>query len=152
MQAQPIPQVEATKTVGTEDLLVWIEWYIGRLFSSPETAFVWRLISRELMEPTEAFEYLSQQLMAPVFLSLEQIIAKLIEPIDVVNSGALDTKNTVRLVSLSVISQCLIYLMGRPMIERLLPDLYGSIENQKILSQEIFRFSLAGIVGFRKQN
>lgn len=148
MRAQPLPNITGSELVAREELQVWLTWYMGRLFSSPETLFAWRLISRELQEPSEVFDSVSDQFMTPVFMSLEKIVR------GVIGSAALKAPGADRMVratTMSIISQCLIYLMGRPMVERLMPNLYLVAESKTFVADLIFSFSLNGIMAVKRE-
>jgi TetR/AcrR family transcriptional regulator, regulator of cefoperazone and chloramphenicol sensitivity len=133
----PMPLLGSQEGDSRKQFEQWIAWYLERLLTSEDMLRYWQLVSRELQEPSEAFTQLVSDLMQPVFLSLEGIVRRILPPI-------IPTE-TVRAAALSIISQCLIYLMGGAMIEHLLPSGFRSKQFAQLLASHITTFSLAGL-------
>jgi len=137
MQASPMPRLKDEPHDPEKMLALWLRWYLERLLLSPETRTAWRLIGRELHDPSEVFDMLSKTFMRPVFGALEQLVGAVLGPnIDEV---------LVRRTALSVIAQCLIYLMGKPMVDRLFPNAIYTKDHLDAIADHIITFSIAGV-------
>jgi AcrR family transcriptional regulator len=114
--------------------------FLSRLLDSGRPAWMARLISREMIEPTHALDRLVRRRMRANHEQLAAIIRELLGP------GG--TKDTVRFCTLSVIAQCVFYRNSAPVIARLYPDIVPSHDVSRI-ADHVSRFSLAAIRGLR---
>lgn|SRR6185295_11346531 len=114
--------------------------FLSRLLDAGRPAWMARLISREMIEPTRALDRLVRRRMRANHEQLSAIIRELLGP------GA--TKDTVRFCTLSVIAQCVFYRNSAPVIVRLYPDIVPSRDVSRI-ADHVSRFSLAAIRGLR---
>ena len=112
--------------------------FLSRLLDPGRPAWMARLISREMIEPTHALDRLVRRRMRATHEQLSAIVRELIGP------GA--SKDTVRLCTLSVIAQCVFYRNSAPVIARLYPDIVPSRDVSR-LAEHVSRFSLAAIRG-----
>ncbi|MBI4586098.1 MAG: CerR family C-terminal domain-containing protein [Planctomycetes bacterium] len=118
----------------------FIASFLNRIFDPEQPAWQGKLLARELFEPTGALNHLVEDIR-PRAAMLRSIIEALMGP------GA--REGDVRLASISVVGQCLLYFHSRAVIERLYPEqTFGPAEVQKIAAH-ITRFSLLALAGWR---
>ena len=115
--------------------------FLSRLLDPRRPVWFARLLAREMIEPTPALDRLVRRRMRANHAHLSAIIRELLGP---AASAA-----TIRLCTLSVISQCVFYRNSAPIIARLYPDLVPAREVARI-ADHVTRFSLAAIRGLRR--
>lgn len=119
-----------------ERLRNFIQLFLLRMLDEGKPAWFEKLIAKELMEPTPAFDRLLDQVVRPFYRVLELIIEEII--------GNRATEETIRLCCESIIGQCLRYKV-KPVIIRLFQqDVYGPQGIDRIVDH-ITRFSLTGL-------
>lgn len=102
------------------------------------------IMVREMAHPTMALDQIVKELIKPQFHQMSGIISELLGP---------DAKQReIETATFSVVGQCLFYLLGRPLIERLAPEvLPGSEADLERLSRHITAFSIAGLMETRRR-
>ncbi len=133
----PPPEMSELDDQPEEQLRLFIRWFVDRMLREKGNNVVRDLLGHELREPTGALDLLIDNSMRPICDLLEGILAALLE---------VDPKaEKVRLCTISVLGQCLMYKQNGPVLERLhAPHGYGP-ESIDTVAEQIFCFSLAGL-------
>ena len=118
-------------------LRAFVESFLLRLFDDGRHAWHGKLMSREMVEPTAALDRLVQDEIRPMAQILQGIVRELL--------GSRATDETVRLCSLSVVSQCLFYHQCRPVLQRLFPGMKMESGTAAALAEHITNFSLCAL-------
>lgn len=133
----PPPEMSDLGDQPEEQLRLFIRWFVDRMLREKGNNLVRDLLGHELREPTGALDLLIDNSMRPICDMLESILAVLLE------TDSKDEK--VRLSSISVLGQCLMYKQNGPVLERLhAPHGYGP-ESIEAVADQIYCFSLAGL-------
>lgn len=120
-----------------ERLRAFVRSFLLRIFDHGSDAWHGKLISREMIDPTNALDAIVVERIRPQAQHLGAIVHELL--------GGQADEETVRLCSLSVVSQCLFYHHCQPVVCRLFPEQNFSSEQVETLADHITRFSLAAI-------
>jgi AcrR family transcriptional regulator len=123
-----------------EHLRAYVTAFLTRLLDPQRPVWFPRLLAREMIEPTPALDRLVRRRMRTNHAHVAAILRELL--------GPAASPATVRLCTLSVISQCVFYRNSAPIIARLYPDLVPAKEVAR-LADHVTRFSLAAIRGLR---
>jgi AcrR family transcriptional regulator len=128
----------AGRAVSPEDeLRGYVRSFLLRLFAEGRPAWLGKLITREMVEPTGMLDTIVREKFRPHHEHLAAIVRRLL------GRGA--SEETVRWCTLSIRGQMVFYHNCRPAIARLFPDLrldHGAIER---LAAHISEFSLAAL-------
>jgi AcrR family transcriptional regulator len=123
-----------------QKLRAFIQSLLGRVFDEGRPGWHTKIMAREMIEPTPALDMLVEEVARPIHQELASIIRELL------HLGATD--ETVRLCTLSILSQCVYYHHARSVIRRLYPEQsYGAQEIAR-LAEHITEFSLAALKEF----
>jgi AcrR family transcriptional regulator len=118
-------------------LRAFIHAFLLRIFDDGPQACHGKLLSREMIEPTNALDSLVEEEMRPMAHQLQSIIRGLLGP---------DApEETVRRSGMSVISQIVFYHHCRPVTQRLYPKMQFSQKEIDRLADHITEFSLAAL-------
>jgi len=120
-----------------QKLRAFIQSFLLRIFDDSSTAWFGKMMSREMVEPTEALDLLVAERMQPMADLLRGIVAEILDR----PAQAED----VRLCCFSVVSQCVFYHHCRTMILRLFPEQRLDASAVEQLAGHIARFSLAAM-------
>ena len=120
-----------------EKLRAFIQSFLLRIFDGSSTAWFGKMMSREMVEPTEALDLLMKERMQPMANLLRGIVAEIL--------GCSPDAEKVRLCCFSVVSQCVFYHHCRTMISRLFPEQRLDASAVEQLAGHIARFSLAAM-------
>ena len=131
----PLPEWPA-ETPPEQKLELFIGTFLGRLLSSETAAWQTRLLTREMMDPTQACEEMVQESFRPFFGVLLEILRQLMPP-DV-------PPHRVHQMGLSVVGQCVLYRAHSHVVKMLIDE----TERQDFfdlphLTQHITRASIA---------
>jgi AcrR family transcriptional regulator len=121
-----------------EKLRAFVKSFLLRIFDKGPNSWHGKLMSREMIEPTAAFDSLVEERMRPMAGQLWQIVAAILDcPLH---------DERVRLCAFSVVSQCVFYHHCRPVISRLFPQ-QAPLDQADIarLAEHITHFSLAAM-------
>ena len=120
-----------------DKLRAFVRSFLLRLFDNGPITWFGRMMSREMVEPTEALDLLLKERIRPMAGLLRDIMAEIL-------SRSPDDER-VRLCVFSVVSQCVFYHHCRTMISRLFPEqrLDATVVDQ--LADHITGFSLAAL-------
>jgi AcrR family transcriptional regulator len=130
------PQFDALPAAGR--LRAFIRHAIFKLFDDDMTAYRFKLMAWEMIEPTAALDTLVANVIRPLEQLLRSIVRELLP-------GASDEQ--VRLCGMSIIGQCLHHRHAQPVIQRLFPDQAYSPEYLANLADHITQFSLEALRG-----
>ena len=112
--------------------------FVGRLLDPRRPAWIARLLAHELIEPTQVLDRLVRNRMRANHQQIAGAIRELL--------GPTATPETVRLCTLSVVSQCVFYRNSAAVVTRLYPEIVPSKEVERI-ADHVTQFSLAAIRG-----
>lgn len=102
-----------------------------------------RLIAKELMEPTPAFEWIVEKYIKPHKEILVSILSDL--------AGNDVDMERLPLCAISVISQCIYYAFAAPVIQKIAPEFTPIEENLERLVNHVWLFSLGGMRSIKKE-
>jgi AcrR family transcriptional regulator len=123
-----------------QKLRAYIQSLLGRVFDEGRPGWHTKIMAREMIEPTRALDMLVEEVARPIHQELASIIRELLDSVA--------TDETVRLCTLSILSQCVYYHHARSVIRRLYPEQnYGAREIAR-LAEHISAFSLAALKEF----
>lgn len=120
-----------------ERLFAFVHAFLLRVLAVDGFARHGRLLSREMVDPSPAFEHVVEEFIRPHFLHLRGIVAELLGP-------RADAQRVV-LATRSVVAQCIFYHHARAVIERLSPGEPRDAQAIRGLAEHITRFSLEGL-------
>ncbi len=123
-------------------LRAFIRSLVLRILDDDLSSLFGRLVSREYIEPTGAFDMLVEEAMRPTFVLLSEIIGELL--------GGRASAMRVHMCCESVISQCLFFLYARHALTRLFPEQKFGRTEMEVIADHITGFSLSAIKDFRK--
>ena len=126
-----------------EKLQAYIRSFLTRIMDDGRPAWFGRLMAREFIEPTWAFDILVEETIRPSFQLLTEIVAEIM--------GKSSKERIVRLCSMSIVGQCLYFRHSHPVITRLYPgESFGSKQINE-LTEQISFFSLYGLIAEGKK-
>ncbi len=126
-----------------QKLRAYVRSLLHRVFDKGRPGWHTRILAREMIEPTRALDTLVEEGGRPMHRELAFIIRELL------GSGASD--KTVRLCTMSIMSQCVYYHHARPVITRLYPQQRYDPKEIEEIAEHITQFSLLAIKGFSKK-
>jgi hypothetical protein len=97
-----------------------------------------KLIAREFLDPTPAFEDIVETYIKPQ----KDLLVSIIMALSGNKAGIMDR---VMPCALSIIGQCIYYAFAAPVIQRIAPQFMPIQENIERLADHVFKFSLGGI-------
>src|SRR5918994_361428 len=125
-------------------LAAYIESLLNRVFDEGRPGWHTKIMAREMIEPTRAFDTLVADVALPVHRELASIVRELL--------ASKATEDAVRLCTLSILSQCVYYHHARSVLSRLYPQQeYGSQDIAQ-LADHITRFSQGALLHFAQGN
>lgn len=96
-----------------------------------------KLIAREFLDPTPAFDDIVETYIRPQKNILSAIVSD-------VSEGRLD-RDGILSCAVSIIGQCIYYAFAAPIIQKIAENFTPIEKNLEFLSDHVFRFSLGGI-------
>jgi AcrR family transcriptional regulator len=120
-----------------EKLRAFVRSFLLRLFDNGPITRFGRMMSREMVEPTEALDALVKERIRPMADQLRGIMAEIL--------GRSPKDETVRLCLFSVVSQCVFFHHCRTVISRLFPEQRLDAAVVEHLADHITGFSLAAL-------
>jgi AcrR family transcriptional regulator len=118
-------------------LRVYIRTFLKRLLEDNVQSRMGRLVARECIQPTAAFDLVVEQFVVPQYTGLSATVRAIL--------GAGATDESVRRGSMSIVGQCLYYQNVRRVVERLDPGFRYSADDINRLADHITEFSLGGL-------
>jgi TetR/AcrR family transcriptional regulator, regulator of cefoperazone and chloramphenicol sensitivity len=124
-------------------LRAYVQSLLYRIFEEGRPGWHMKLMAREMMEPTRAFDTLVEEAARPLHQELTSILRELLGP------RASDA--TVRLCTLSILGQGIYYHRARSIISRLYPRQGYGPKEIEALAEHITQFSLFALQGMAKK-
>jgi AcrR family transcriptional regulator len=143
--AEKYPLIPPASSASTPEqkLRAYVQSLLHRVFDEGRPGWHTKIMMREMLEPTPAFDLLVEEGARPLHQELSSVVRELL--------GSAADDEVVRLSALSVVSQCVYYRRARPVITRLYPQQrYDSGEVER-LTDHITQFSLFAIEGLSKK-
>ena len=137
LEKYPLAQADREDIPATQRLRTFIHYVMSGLFEEGLPAWRFKLMAREMIEPTAALDAMVENMIRPLARKLESIVRELL--------GSRATDEQVRLCQLSIIAQCLHHRNSQPVIQRLFPRQKYGPEKVKALAEHITRFSLGAL-------
>ncbi len=141
-ERHPNVSVSPKRLTPARELEIFVHAFLQRLFDEGRTAWLGKLMSREMVEPTAALDAVVEEQIQPNSRRLQDLLRRLLGP----RSSA----EQVRLCEMSVVSQCLFYHHCRPVISRLFPGFDFGPKALRRLAAHITRFSMGGLQSAKK--
>lgn len=124
-----------------ERLSAFVSNYLKRLFDQGRPAWHGKLMCREMSDPTEVLDDLTESFIRPQYQRLCGIVREML--------GEAATDERVRLGASSVVGQCLFYKHAEAVLRRLEPTWDPTGTGRDALAAHIAGFALAGLEGMR---
>jgi AcrR family transcriptional regulator len=118
-------------------LRAFVRSNILRMLDEGQPSWFWKLVAREISEPTKALDMLVNDFIRPSFTVLSSIVRLLL--------GRQATEERIRLYSMSIVGQCLHFYNARHVISRLFQKNGYLPEDKEQIADHICRFSLDAI-------
>lgn len=115
----------------------YIRTFLKRLLGNNVQSRMARLIARESVEPSAAFDLVVEQFVVPQHVALHNTVRAIL--------GEEVSEESVRRCSMSIIGQCLYYWSARRVVKRLDPELHCNEDDVNRVAEHIVEFSLAGM-------
>jgi len=120
-----------------ERLTLYIHSYIKSLAAVGRPGWSWNLMIRELAQPTPALAQVVEEIIRPNFLMLRGLVADV--------AGRPLGEETLRLLTHSVLAQCVHWKTSRPIFPFLWPELRLDEAGVGRIAKHVAFFSIAGI-------
>ncbi|MBK8816681.1 MAG: CerR family C-terminal domain-containing protein [Methylococcaceae bacterium] len=133
----PIAQAQDKALPSEQRLVLFIDNFLHKLLDDSHLGYHSKLITREIAEPTNAFDEIIASAIIPQFALLEDIVRQLLGP----DAG----HNTVKRCLLSILGQCLVFKHSRSVVARLHPELIADESAIKQTAEHIAKFSLSAL-------
>jgi AcrR family transcriptional regulator len=117
-------------------LRAFVRLLLSRVLDDGRPSWHGKLMAREFIEPTTAFDQMIEEAIKPLYQSLSAILKTLM-------GNGVDEER-VRMCLMSIVGQCIYYFHVRPVIEKIYQREFGPGDLEQ-LSDHITRFSLGGI-------
>lgn len=136
MKKYPMDSAQNKELPPSERLRNFIRLFLLRILDEGKPAWFEKLIAKELMEPTAAFDRLLGEVVRPFYKVLESIVEEIIEdPV---------SEEKILFCCESIVSQCLRYKV-KPVITRMFRQDVYSPEGIERIADHITQFSLMGL-------
>jgi len=119
-----------------EQLRVFVRSLLFRLLDKGKPAWFGKLMAREMVEPTRAFDHMVKEVMRPLIRLLASIVQRIV-------GNPVSEKEILRCCT-SIIGQCVYYYNARYMSQLFQQDVSSPKEIERI-ADHIIRFSLKGL-------
>lgn len=117
----------------------FIHALLSRILLEDPANRVFRIMSREMIDPTQVLDYILRKMTRPLFMNLQMILVEL-------GNGKL-REDQLGLCIRSIVGQCLIYRLAQPMMAKIFPKEQYGPEQIEHMARHITQFSLAGLHG-----
>jgi AcrR family transcriptional regulator len=132
------------KAPAEQRLRSYVASLLSSIFAEGRPGWHFKLITREMMEPTRALDTIVKEAARPIHQELGRIVGEIL--------GANATEKLIRLGTLSILGQTVYYLHARPIIARLYPgEKYGP-ESIADIADHISRFSILALTALSKNS
>ena len=136
-EVHPLPLKANTDIPVETRLKAAIHVMMQRLFTQGRASYHDKLMSSEMIQPTNALNAAVDKLIRPKFDQFTNIIREFL--------GEQFTDLEVRIHAMNVVGLCMHFHRCRPAIERLFPDFDYSDKEIEMLATQIARFALAAL-------
>lgn len=113
---------------------------LGRALADDERGYAQRLLAREMLSPSAALPLMVERVQKPqfalVFAAVTGIVGPRVPP------------ERVRLACVSVVAQCLFYLVARPVVERIVPAVTAAPARAELV-EHLTQYNLAALRALR---
>lgn len=137
-QAAPLEPASDAQTPEAR-LRFFIHALLTQLLGEGSTSLMSRLMLREAIDPTVAFDRAVDELPRRQLRILDGIIADIV--------GPARSRQAIRRMSISVLGQCVYYRYAEKFLKRIDPRLRYGKRTVRALAEHVYRFSLAAIKG-----
>ncbi len=120
-----------------EQLRAFIRSFLFRLLDKGKPAWFGKLMAREIIEPTQAFERMVEEIVRPRDRILASIVQRII--------GTHVSEEKIRLCCSSIIGQCLYYYHARSILARLYKQDISNPDEIEQIADHIVQFSMRGL-------
>ncbi len=120
-----------------QQLFDFIQWFLQRGLKIGTDSLLDQIHIQELANPSPVLDKVVEKLIRPIHYQLREIVSSLLHD-DV-------SEDVLRFHCFSVIGQCNLYKIGKPVMTRLYPDIDMNDERMQTLVEHVFSVSLAGI-------
>ncbi len=141
-QKYPLDVELPRDTPPEERLHSFVKTILSRTLDEGRPAWHGRLMGREIIEPTAAFERLIPETLRPIFARLESIVRGYL--------GEDADEELMRQCTLSIMAQCIFYHRSGPLLESLYHWKPGTRDIDR-LAKHITRFSVEALTGLSKR-
>lgn len=114
-----------------------------RMLDTDNECRIAQLMVREMVNSTPALEVIFEHFNRPQSEQLQQLMAEIL--------GPMADQHTLIRCTLSLFGQCMSYVVGRPMILRLTPNLFSAADWLTEVEHHIVTFSWGGLMAIRQE-
>ena len=136
-QCEEPPDFTNENTSPQQQLHAFIHWFLQRSLGVGETTLLDQIHMQEMMQPSPVLDKVVEKLIRPTHLKLREIVTRLLPE--------QASEDHIRYHCFSIIGQCNLYNLGKPIIMRLYPDMQLNEVKIEALVQHIVTVSLAGL-------
>ena len=116
---------------------------VNRMLNDRGPSRIGQLMMRALMSPGPVLDVLIEHFSLPQANKFMQLLAEIVGP-------AVPSEVLARCL-FSIFGQCVVYLAGRPIIDRLAPEIFTGDDALNHITQHVSAFSWAGLQAVRRQ-
>ena len=120
-----------------EQLRAFVYWFLHLSLGFDRESLMDQIHMQEMLQPSPVLDKVVEKLIRPTHMKLRSIVTALLP--------ANATEDMIRRHCFSIIGQCNLYRLGKPIITRLYPDIELNEQKVETLAQHIARVSLAGL-------
>jgi TetR/AcrR family transcriptional regulator, regulator of cefoperazone and chloramphenicol sensitivity len=142
-QARQTERESSDEASPEQRLHLFIRSLLGRFFDEGRPGWHMKLMTREMIEPTNLLDILIEENIRPFHTRLASIIRDLL-------GGSAD-EIVIGRCAFSVVAQCIFYRHNQPVVFRLCPEQKYGPEDIEGLADYIYKFSLGALEEFREQ-
>jgi len=136
----PLDPAEDVSRSPDERLRSFVRSFIFRVLGQGQSSWFPKLVAREYIEPTQAFEILLSETIQPNFSLLSSIVGELL--------GVDGNADRARLCAASIVAQCILFHRAKLVTLRLLGWETIRTDNAEKIAAHVIDFSLNAIRGF----
>ncbi len=131
------PDFLAVSKDPTEQLQFFVQWFLQVTLGVGRESVIDQIHIQEMLQPSPVLDKVVEKLIRPTHLKLRSIVTALLPK----NAN----EDMIRYHCFSIIGQCNLYRLGKPVITRLYPDMDLNEHKVHALAKHIAQVSLAGI-------
>lgn len=131
------PDFLAVSKDPAEQLQVFVRWFLQVTLGFGRESVIDQIHIQEMLQPSPVLDKVVEKLIRPTHMKLRSIVTTLLP-----NNA---NEDMIRHHCFSIIGQCNLYRLGKPVITRLYPDMELNEHKVDALAKHITMVSLAGI-------